>query len=360
MVRWIVHHKGSFTMSANNNLRRGLAPVALAVAVACAFAACKKEAEGQADQAAAAQQAAPAPTPADVVSATVTAMTPDQLRSEASKAYEENRLYAPAGNNAVEYYLALRDKQPGDAGASSALIDLLPMTVIATEQGINREDFVEAKRLAALVEKADDKHPALARLKDSIAKSEAAAAQRAETQRLTAEEEAKRQEDLARQREEDQRQLQEQQRQQAQQTAQQQQQQAAAAEAERQRQAAAEAERQRQAAAAAQRPQQQQPAQQTAAQPARPAAASSELRPISQPGPRYPTAAQRAGATGSVQVEFTVATDGSVDNVRVVSSEGARQFQREFEREATAAVKRWRFQPVAQATTSRRTIAFEM
>ena len=26
-------------------------------------------------------------------------MSPDQLRSEASKAYGENRLYAPAGNN---------------------------------------------------------------------------------------------------------------------------------------------------------------------------------------------------------------------------------------------------------------------
>ena len=260
----------------------------------------------------------------------------------------------------MEFYLALRDKVAGDAGASSALIDLLPMTVIATEQGINREDFAEAKRLVALVEKADANHPALARLKDSIGKSEAASLQRIETQRLTAEEEAKRQEDILKQRQEEQRKAQEQQRVQAQQTAtaaQQQQQQAAAAaaaerereaEAERQRQAAAEAERQRQAAAAQ---------QQAAAQPAR--AASNELRPISQPGPRYPAAAQRAGATGSVQVEFTVNTDGSVGNVRAVSTDGARQYQREFEREALAAVKRWRFQPVGEATTTRRTIAFQ-
>ena len=346
-------------MSASHNLRRGLAPVALAVAVACAFTACKKEAEGEATPAVAAQQTAPAPTAADVVSKTVTAMSPDQLRNEASKAYGENRLYAPAGNNAMEYYLALRDKQPGDAGASSALTDLLPMTVIATEQGINREDFAEAKRLAALVEKADAKHPALGRLRDSIAKSEAAVTQRAETQRLTAEEEAKRQEDLAKQREEDQQRLQEQQRQQAQQTVTQQQQQAAAAEAEATRQREAEAERQRQAAAAAQR--QQQATQQAAAQPTRPAAATSnELRAISQPGPRYPSGAQRVGATATVQVEFTVDPDGEVSNVRVVSTSSPREFQREFEREATAAVKRWRFQPVAQATTSRRTIAFEM
>ncbi|MBK7206064.1 MAG: energy transducer TonB [Thermomonas sp.] len=341
-------------------MRRSFAPVALAVAVACALGACKKD-DAAADAGAAAAQQAPAPTPESVVSATVTAMSPEQLRDEASKAYGENRLYAPAGNNAMEYYLALRDKQPADAGASSALTDLLPMTVIATEQGIAREDFADAKRLAALIEKADAKHPALSRLKAAIASSETAAAARVESQKLTAEEEAKRQEELAKKREEDQRKLQEQQKQQAAaqapaaatpaaQTA-------AAAEAERQRAAAAEAERERAAAAAAEQQRQQAAAQQPAAQPAR--AASSELRAISNPGPRYPQAAQRAGAGGSVQVEFTVNTDGSVGGVRAVSSDGPRQFQREFEREALAAVKRWRFQPVSEATTTRRTIAFQ-
>ena len=347
-------------MSAINKMRRSFAPVALAVAVACALGACKKD-DAAADAGAAAAQQAPAPTPESVVSATVTAMSPEQLRDEASKAYGENRLYAPAGNNAMEYYLALRDKQPADAGASSALTDLLPMTVIATEQGIAREDFADAKRLAALIEKADGQHPALSRLKAAIASSETAAAARVESQKLTAEEEAKRQEELAKKREEDQRKLQEQQKQQAAaqapaaatpaaQTA-------AAAEAERQREAAAEAERQRAAAAAAEQQRQQAAAQQPAAQPAR--AASSELRAISNPGPRYPQAAQRAGAGGSVQVEFTVNTDGSVGGVRAVSSDGPRQFQREFEREALAAVKRWRFQPVSEATTTRRTIAFQ-
>ena len=349
-------------MSAMNNLRRGLVPLALAVAITCALGACKKDAATDA-AGPAAGQVAPAPTPESVVSASVSAMAPDQLRSEASKAYGENRLYAPAGNNAMEYYLALRDKAPADAGASSALTDLLPMTVIATEQGIAREDYVEAKRLAALIEKADAQHPALARLKTAITSSETAALQRAETQKLTAEEEAKRQADLAKQREEDQRKQQEQARQQAAATAAQPAaaqpataQSNAAAEAERQR--AAEAERQRAAAAAAEQQRQAAAAAQPAAQPSRPAA-SSELRAIAQPGPRYPQAAQRAGATGSVQVEFTVASDGSVGNVRVVGSDAPRQYQREFEREATAAVKRWRFQPVAEATTTRRTISFQ-
>ena len=349
-------------MSAIKSMRRGLVPMALAVAVACTLAACKKE-QSATDAAASGPQArqAPAPTPQSVVSASVAAMSPDQLRTEASKAYGENRLYAPAGSNAMEYYLALRDKQPADASASSALSDLLPMTVIATEQGIAREDFSEAKRLAALIEKADAQHPALSRLKASIASTETAAITRVDTQKLTAVEEAKRLADLAKQREEDQRKLQELQRQQAvaapvtppaaQQRAAAAAEQVRVAEATRQQAAAAEAERQRQQAAAASQP------AAPANQPAR--ASSSELRAVSQPGPRYPQAAQRAGATASVQVEFTVSRDGSVSGVRVVSTDGARQFEREFEREALAAVKRWRFQPVAEATTTRRTISFQ-
>lgn len=334
-----------------------MVPAALTLAVACALAGCKKD-DAAANGQAAAPATAPAPTPESVVSASVSAMGVEQLRDAASKAYNENRLYAPAGNNAMEYYLALRDKQPGDASASSALNDLLPMAVIAAEQGLAREDFDEAKRLVALIGKADANHPALGRLKASIASSETNAKQRADAQKLTVEEEAKRKADLAKQREEDQKKLQEQQRQQQAAADQQRQQQAAAeADAERQRQqqaAAAEAERQRQ----------QQAAQQASAAP-KPAAdaprasASNELRPISQPGPKFPPAAQRAGATSNVQVEFTVGTDGSIASARVVSSTGPRQFQRDFEREALAAVKRWRFQPVGQATTSRRTISFE-
>jgi protein TonB len=343
-------------MSASKKLFHGVAPVALTLAIACALGACKKD-----DAAAtgpAAPQAAAKPTPESVVSASVASMGADQLREAAGKAYNENRLYAPAGNNAMEYYLALRDKVPGDAGASSALNDLLPMAVVAAEQGVTRQDYAEANRLLALIGKADANHPALARLKASVASNEAKAQKEAETQKLTAEEEAKKQADLAKKREEDQKKLQEQQKQQTAAQEQQRQQQAAA-EAERQKQAAAaaEAERQKQAAAAAEKPTQ--AAAPSAAPAARPSAASNELRAISTPSPRFPPAAQRAGGTGSVQVEFTVGTDGSVSNARVVSSDTPRQFQRDFEREALAAVKRWRFQPVGQATTSRRTISFE-
>ncbi len=178
------------------------------LAVGLLLAACGKEQPAETAATATPTTTAPAATPATAVSAKVTAMTADQLREAASKAYAENRLYAPAEDNAVEYYLALRDKSPGDAAAaSSALGDLLPMTVIAIEQSVNRDDFSEANRLAALLEKADGQHPALARLKASIAAQQATAAQRA--QQLSAEEEAKRLADLEKQRLADQKKQQE-------------------------------------------------------------------------------------------------------------------------------------------------------
>src|SRR5690606_2702729 len=131
-------------------------------------------------------------------------------REAARKAYGENRLYAPVENNAVEYYLALRDKAPDDAGASSALTDLLPMTVIATEQSITREDFNEARRLAALVEKAQPTHPALDRLKTNIEAREKAAVARVAAEATSAEEQAARQVEIERQRLADQKRQQEQ------------------------------------------------------------------------------------------------------------------------------------------------------
>jgi TonB family protein len=100
----------------------------------------------------------------------------------------------------------------------------------------------------------------------------------------------------------------------------------------------------------------QEAARQTAAtqQPATPPAAS-ELRAISTPAPRYPPEALRSGTSGEVQVEFTVGVDGSVTSARVVRANPPRV----FDREAVAAVRRWRFEPVAAPVTTRRAIAFD-
>ena len=254
--------------------RPALFRVAALVLVTCAFAGCKKEEGAAAPEAAAGaaattEQAAPQATAAQKVGA----MSVDQLRDAAGQALRQQRLYAPEGDNAMEYYLALREKEPSDPAVSSALTDLMPYILIATEQSIGREDIVEAKRLYALMEKTDDTAPALPRLKAAIATAETAAVARAEAEKADAAAAALRQAELEKQRIADQ---QTQQKAAAEAFAQQQ-------EAERRAAAARQAATQR---AAAQRPE---PAATTPAPaPVTPAPAprvANTLRPISTPGP---------------------------------------------------------------------------
>ena len=323
--------------------RPALFRVAALVLVTCAFAGCKKDEGAAAPEAAAGaaattEQAAPQATAAQKVGA----MSVDQLRDAAGQALRQQRLYAPEGDNAMEYYLALREKEPSDPAVSSALTDLMPYILIATEQSIGREDIVEAKRLYALMEKTDDTAPALPRLKAAIATAETAAVARAEAEKADAAAAAVRQAELEKQRIADQ---QTQQKAAAEAFAQQQ-------EAERRAAAARQAATQR---AAAQRPE---PAATTPAPaPVTPAPAprvANTLRPISTPGPDYPREAQRRRRAGSVEVEFTVGVDGSVSNARVVNADPPRV----FDREALQAVNRWRFQPVSSPVTTRRTFQF--
>lgn len=324
------------------------------VVLICAVAGCKKDGTtATADTAASTTAATQAvASPQTAVSAKVAAMGADQLREAASTALREQRLYAPAGDNAMEYYLALRDKQPNDPAVASALTDLMPYTLIATEQSIARDDFTEAQRLYALMDKTDPTAPALPRLKQGITAGQAALAQRTAEATTKTEEAAKRQAELEKQRALDQQKTQQQAAQQlaAQQAADQQ---AAAQRAAAEKAAPAPRPAQPPAAAA-----QQQPAPQPKATPATSppstATASNQLRPISTPAPRYPPDAYRSGTAGEVQVEFTVGTDGSVTSARIIRATPPRV----FDREALAAVKRWRFQPVDSPITSRRTIGF--
>ena len=305
--------------------------------------ACSKQEEAApaATPPAAANQPAATPAatpPAPAVAATVQAMGADQLRDAASQALRENRMYAPAGDNAMEYYLALRDKLPDDAAVSSALTDLMPYTLIAAEQAVAREQFDEAQRLVALIEKADKSAPALPRIRQSITTSQQAVAQRSEAEATRAKAEAEARVQA-----------------QAQQQVQQQ-----AAEADAARRLAEQQEAARQAAAREAEEQREAAARQAAAQqqaaPAAQAAAPAQrsLRPISMPSPRYPPDALRAGTSGEVLVEFTVGTDGAVTDARVLRANPART----FDREALNAVRRWRFEPVDAPVTTRRTVAF--
>jgi protein TonB len=319
--------------------------------VVCAFAGCKKNDADTATPAAATTAAGQAAAPpATAVSAQVAGMSADALRAAASSAQREQRLYAPAGNNAMEYYLALRDKAPSDTAVTSALTDLMPYALIATEQSITRDDFVEAQRLYALMDKADPQAPALPRLKQAIADGQASLAQRTAAAETKSVDDAKRQADLEKQRLEDQKKTQQAAAQQLatqQAAAQAASQQAAAQKAADDKAAAA------RAAAAASKPQPSAPTATASATPSAPAAANT-LRAISTPSPAYPPEAFRSATAGEVEVELTVGSDGSVSAARVVHSTPPRV----FDRAALAAVKRWRFQPVNAPITTRRTIAF--
>jgi protein TonB len=60
---------------------------------------------------------------------------------------------------------------------------------------------------------------------------------------------------------------------------------------------------------------------------------------IDKPAPTYPIAARQLKISGDVHVEATVAADGSVEDVRVVSGNPV------LTKPAADAVKRWRFKP---------------
>ena len=62
---------------------------------------------------------------------------------------------------------------------------------------------------------------------------------------------------------------------------------------------------------------------------------------IQRVNPEYPPAAERKGTEGSVEVSFTVSTDGRVSDVIIVSSEPSDV----FDRAAVDAVRRWRYEP---------------
>ncbi len=289
---------------------------------------------------------APEPEPVAAEDA-MSALSVEELRAAARQAYAESRLYAPPGDNALEYYLAVRERAPGDAAASSALTDLLPMTVIATEQSRDREDYEEARRLHALIQRASPEHPALARLASTIEDAEDATARRMEQQQLTAEQEAERQRQLEAERQRQQQEAQAEAARLAEEQAEQEEAERLAAE----QRAAEQQEAERLAAErrAAQEREAREQAEAAASEDATP-----ELRALSTPAPRYPPDALRAGQGGEVLVEFTVNPDGSVTNARVVRADPPRV----FDREAVAAVRRWRFEPVGEAVTTRRMIGF--
>lgn len=282
-----------------------------------------------------------AAAPAAGAAATVTEgaaqadLTVDQLYGEARKAMADNRMVAPPGNNALEYYLRILDKQPDNTNAKDALRELFPFATAGVEDQINQGNTDEATRIMDLLTKADSSNYTLTILRS---KMDAKKKQAERDLAVKAQQEA-----------------------------------AAAAAAARPQTAATTPETPATGAAAAA------PATSTAAATPRPAEVATatpaptpapavapqgetrDVRVVTAPRPVYPPAAARNGQSGWVEVEFTVAANGEVQNVRVVSSQPARV----FDREAVRAIERAKFEPKLDngqpvASTLRRRIEFSL
>lgn len=305
-------------------------------------------------QATDAGQAAPGSTPVVVTPDPATldklnTLTVDQLFKEARTALNEQRLVSPPGNNALEFYLKILEKEPGNSGAQDALRELFTFAASAAEQDINARNIDNANRVIELLTKADPNNYTLTILRSKL-DAQRKIAEREAAQAAAAEEAARRRaaEPAATA---------------AAPTATPGGSTAAAPDTAGATPAASTAAGSRPAAATA--TPEAAPATASTTAPATPAApAGGETRDavlVKSVPPQYPNAALRRRQEGWVQVEFTVTSSGSVANARVLDADPPRT----FDRAALDAVQRWSFNPAmrngaAVEATVRRRIEFKM
>lgn len=266
----------------------------------------------------------------------VDALSLNDLLSEARKAMNEQRVIAPAGNNAFEFYLKVLQKQPGNQTAADALRETFPFAASNVEQVINQRDFNEAEREIDLLGKVDPTNYTLTILRSKL-----------DAQRKTLDEEQQKQldqqhqQDLAVQK-------------------------AAAdkiaADKAAADKAAADRLAQQQAALAEQ---QQKAKQEEEARVAKAAAVTNPVAndngpaasaggdtrdpiPVSSIRPRYPAIALRNSQEGWVDVQYTVNTDGSVTDIKVVSAEP----RHVFDNAAVDALRHAKFSPAMRDGTA--------
>jgi periplasmic protein TonB len=273
--------------------------------------------------------AAPAPGAAPAPEAPLPELTPQQLLKEASTALREQRIVAPPGNNAFEYYERLLEKEPTNQTAIDALRETFPIAIGPVEQDINAGNVDEATRVINLLAKADPNNYTLTILRSKLdakkkqtereqAQQTAAAAAAAARAQSTANNNAAAAPTPA----------------------------PAAAPPER---AASPANNEAASTAANAPPATTRPAAPasaatTAPAPATAAAAGGESHAaevLKTSPPDYPPDAVRKRQEGWVEVEFTVTPDGSVANAAVVNAQPARVFNTS----ALRAVERWTFKP---------------
>jgi protein TonB len=308
---------------------RGTALVALLVML---LAACSGDAPQQAPAAPQAAGGAPAEQPAPQPAANTAA----DAAARGEQALRDQRLFLPAADNAFEYFLAAVEANPADERSHLALQDLVPYAVLHVEQRLAAEDVEDAARVLALLQRAAGEAPALPRLQaqlDSVQARQASARAAAEAAALRAAT-APVQPDVAVPAP------------------------PSAPAAISDPPAAVPS-----SAAAQTSPPQPTPAPPVAAAesaapaPARVAAPAARVpEVVFRPALRYPSIAERRKLEGFVEIEFTIGADGGVSELEVLRSEP----EGVFEREALAAMERWRFAPPAAPMRARRTLEFKL
>jgi len=239
-------------------------------------------------------------------------MSVADLLIAARTALTDERLATPAGNSAIDFYVAVIERDPDNLTAAQALVDIFPMAVAVAEREIAQGRLDDAERIAALLDRASPGSFSVRSLRERIATTRAAQdrvlVQEQERQRLAAEQ--------------------------------------ARIEAQ---QAAAPPEpvpvpapSVAPAPVAAAPPLAPAPvAPPVAATPPPPVGETRSARPLRQVQPAYPSEALRRRQRGWVELSFTVGLDGRVGSVQVTRSQPIRV----FDREAITAMQQWTFEP---------------
>jgi protein TonB len=272
--------------------------------------------------------------------------------AQAEQALREEHMFAPAGSNAFEWFLRAHELDRENVFARDALFDLIPYAVLHIEQRIAARDRAEVERLIPLLQRAQPEAPALPRLQNALsalspeASPTAVSARRPEqrpsvavTPRPAPSGDARKpvtQPSIA--------------------TRGAQSPPSAGSPPQATPIAAAAS------AAADVPPRDQAQAKPATAEPSAPVTRTLPItarevpEPISRAAPRYPVLAERRKIEGTVELEFTIQADGAVANVRVLRSEP----EGIFDRDAVAAMQRWRYPPIPTAIKARRSFDFKL
>ncbi len=270
---------------------------------------------------------------AAAASAAVEGLSIDQLYREARKAMAEQRMVAPAGNNALEFYLAILAKDESNSGAAEALRELFPFASGTAEQEINQGNLVEAERIIASLAKADPSNYTLTILRSKLdAKKKLIDQQEALATAAAAAPAPKPATETAPQPP------------------------ASNTSAGTDTAAATPV-----PAAATTPPATATPKPAPAPVAAAPKVADHDVEVVTPVAPSYPSQAARNREEGWVEVEFTVTVDGKVTGAKVTASNPARV----FDREAIRSIERTQFNPrvengVSVSSTVRRRIEFKL